>query len=88
MEWTREFLRFVREPADEVAYQDGRILRGYSMKVKENSYLLVVKVTGRLDGHLVAFIESETHIGCFEYWYKSLTTSSAPLRYSRDRYAG
>lgn len=82
----RELQRFLLNPAEEVAYHSGWLLRGMTIKTKPDGYLLVVKVERRLDGHMVAFIEGTTLIDCFEYLLLSMTHTNAPLKWRKDRF--
>lgn len=80
--------RFFRdEPEKYIAIKEGQILRGYSVAKQSDLWRLIVKVTDKRGNHMVAFITAGTIYECFEYWYLHYTTTSAPLRWTTDRYA-
>lgn len=81
-----ERAQFLKAPYEEFAWGTGLQLRGLSFKVKENSWLLVVKVTGRLDGNKVAFIETPTMLGCLDYLVTYAYRRHVPLRWMSDRF--
>ena len=87
MKYSQGFLNFLENPHEEVAYRVGANLRGFSIKVKPDSYLLIVRITRRLDGHKVAFIELPTLMECFAYFYGSMTTTNPPLKWHNDRFS-
>lgn len=86
MEYDTKVVRFMIDPYEDFAYHTGFVLRGYTVKVKEESYLLVVKATSRLQGPLVSFIECETTYDCFAYLCAYMWTKGAPLKWRPDRF--
>lgn len=82
-----ELMKFLKAPYEEFAWGTGKQLRGLSFKVKENSWLLVVKVTGRLDGNKVAFIETPSMLGCLDYLATYCYRRHVPLRWMDDRFS-
>lgn len=80
------FRRFLLNLSEELSYHLGFTLRGFSVKYKEESCLLVVKVTSRLGGAQVAFIEAESLVGCFNYLYQHCTKTNAPLKFRPDKW--
>lgn len=81
-----ELAKFLKSPYEEFAWGTGLQLRGLSFKVKENSWLLVVKVAGRLDGNRVAFIETPSMLGCIDYLATYTYRQHVPLRWMNDRF--
>lgn len=81
-----QLAKFLKAPSEEFAYHNGRVLRGLNFKFKGTSVLLVVKAEGRLDGKVVAFIESDSTIGCLSYLARTLYSNDAPLNYRPDRF--
>lgn len=81
-----ELDKFMSSPYEEFAWGTGRQLTGLSLKVKPASWLLVIKATGRLDGKKVAFIETPSMMGCFEYLATYCYRNGVPLRWMDDRY--
>lgn len=77
----------MREPAEELAFNMGVTLRGLTIKVKPTGYLMVVKITRRIDGHQVCFIEMPTLYDCWDYLYRHYTATNAPLSWRRDNWA-
>lgn len=82
-----ELNKVLQDPFEELAYNHGYRLRGINFKVKEETWLMVVKAVGRLDGNVVAFIEAETHIGCWEYFATYLYRRGVPLKWRPDKWA-
>lgn len=82
----QELDKFMSSPFEEFAWGTGRQLTGLSLKVKPTSWLLVVKATGRLDGKKVAFIETPSMMGCFEYLATYCYRQRVPLRWMDDRF--
>ena len=87
MTYDKRLHRLLAEPHQELAYTIGLDLTGFSVKVKPDSYLLVVKGRKRLDGNIVAFIEMPTFLGTFEYLYDHCTKTNAPLKWRKDKWA-
>lgn len=86
MEIDKKVVRFMVDPYEDFAYCTGFVLRGYTVKVKEETYLLVVKATSRLQGQIVAFIECKTLYECFSYLHDYCWTKAAPLKWRPDRF--
>jgi len=79
--------RFLREEPDKyLAIHSGYILRGYSLTPIDNQWRMIVKIKDARGNKLVGFIVMATITDCWEYLYLHLTTVSAPLRWSMDRY--
>jgi len=80
--------RFLREEPDKfLAIHSGFILRGYSVRPEGTKWRLLVKITDPVGNKLVCFIVDATITDCWQYLYLHLTTVSAPIRWSKDRYA-
>lgn len=82
-----ELEKFMKAPFEEFAWATGRQLTGLTFRVKADSFLLIVKANGRLDGAKVAFIETPTFIGCLAYLATYCYRKNVPLRWANDRYA-
>ncbi len=79
--------KLMETPDQEVAYCTGYFLRGINMVAKDKTWLMVVKLTGRLDGAKVAFIEANSYLECWEYLASCLYTNSAKLNIRPDKFA-
>jgi len=83
----KSLLKLITNPYEEIAYHEGAVLRGVNFKWKERSVLMVVKITKRLDGDKVAFIEADSVLGCWEQLAAALYTTKFQLTWRADRYA-
>lgn len=82
----KEVMKVVSHPYEEIAHSLGFTLTGINLRVKPSSWLMVVKVQGRLDGAMVAFIETDTAYGCWEYLATVLYRTNAPLKWRKDKW--
>lgn len=80
-------MKLLADPFEELAYHEGAVLRGINFKWKTDSVLMVVKVTKRLDGDLVAFIEGKEFSDCWEMLAASIYTTKFKLTWRKDKYA-
>lgn len=79
--------RFLRdEPEKYFAVAHGWTLQAISVKRKDSSWLMVVKVGKSASFDEVAFIEMATYYLCWDYLYLALTTKSAPLVWRVDKW--
>lgn len=81
-----QILRVMKDPYEEIAYSEGAVLRGISLKWKVDTVLMIVKITKRMDGDLVAFIETSTVTGCWDYLATYLYTKGTPLKWRKDSF--
>ncbi len=79
--------RFLRdEPEKYFAVSLGWTLQAISVKRKEGTWLMVIKVCMIPPLDQVAFIEMATYYLCWDYLYLALTTKSAPLVWRVDKW--
>lgn len=81
-----EYNQFMNDPAHEFAYGTTKRLMGWSLKRKKETWLLVVKAHSKGQGNEVAFIETSTAVGCYEYLALYCYRAGTPLRWLPDRY--
>lgn len=80
--------RFFRDEPDKyIAIKTNSVLRGISISRQGNEWRMIAKITDNRGNHMVAFIVCATIYDCWEYWYLHYTTTSAPLRWSVDKFA-
>lgn len=74
-------------PHEEIAFQTGYVLVGYSFKQRDEDWLLVVRLNGRLDGRKVAFISCKDYFDCWEQFYLGISGEKMTLKLKPDRFA-
>lgn len=83
----REVNRLLSDPCAEVAWGTGHRLTGVNLKVTAVGWLMVVKVRGRSEQGLVAFIEMPTLLECWGYLAEHCYRTNAPLKFHPDKWA-
>ncbi len=79
-------LKFIIDPVKETAWETGCVLTGYTFSLKEDCWLLTIKVKDTKGSHRVAFIQAPTIAACYEVWYSAMTTTSITLKWREDKY--
>lgn len=71
-----------------IPYETGYMLKGINIKVKEHSWLMVVRVEGKNGRSLVTFIESNSLAHCIDLLVTALRSNSIRLKWHRDKWGG
>lgn len=80
------YVQFLLNPDIVMAEMTGWVLLGYSVKQREEDWLLVIKVNTRLQGRMVAFISTTEYKDLFELWYTEIAGDKVTLRLRPDRF--
>jgi hypothetical protein len=78
--------KLMRNPREEVAFGTGYLLRGITLKFKETTVLMMVKVTGTFHDNRIAFIECATAYDCWCFLASACYTTSVKLDWRQDKW--
>lgn len=82
-----QVMTFIASPQEDFAWSTGQPLRGLNIKWKDDTVLLIVKTWDKRGNPIIAFIECDTLIQCYEYLYEYLHKFNVPLKWKPDQYA-
>jgi len=83
----KKLAEFCLHPEQIVAYETGSTLVGYSIKKKEDEWLMMIRVKTSSGKFMVAFIGASTIDTCWELFYTAVTKTSFTLKWKLDNFS-
>lgn len=80
-------LRFLLDPIGETAWATGYLVTGFSLNQTKDGWRLTIRVRGKHNKPMVAFITATSYAAVMETWYTAIHSDSYRLTWLDDKYA-
>lgn len=79
-------IRDISDVLKQTAFLTGYLMTGLNFSMRDDGWLLVVKVRSKKGGHLVTFIHAHSPEDCLDYLWEAMHRNDVKLKWREDKW--